>query len=668
MWYSGRAEDDKNEQAELNIAIENEQDSGGDALRINFLLHKAPVQRTHEDIEEIHSLVSELTFLSQLSPDQQYDLCRVIRTEVYEDGEIVFTAGDPADRVYIVAQHGKFYSYSHSLIDVERFRQLRSSRSADSSSISLLRRASSKGKPDYFGCKARSMLHKKKDELMNTVLVLPADAPDADPANWKMIEIYAERGGTVTYQSVVSVEDGELRGQTSNQRHVVGNMRDCRRVERLAFPGFSFCIRLQLRSGKDFVFSVPTEDERWAWSDYVTSFASTHHDMSRALVKTMKRSAVFKPGSSFGKREVSSVHSFSAEIRRRTCTVSSQGESRVFVIERQDFLSLVLERELFSMQERVDILRRTAVFGSKGNQVVFHSAQALVPIICKSGDVICSKGEKVKGLYIVFRGFLTIYDDEDSFSVLDGEAIFEDHKPEGGLEPADWNELAQGKSKAAPSSSLNGHVVVGKLACTDTFGNESMTVDSTNSFTLVASDSAIIFLLPVKLLHEALGRQRSTVGQQRVSQAPSHEDEWIQDSQAAFPIDVADQPSSYSFAEDMHSRSSSPIMPNSPVRHNDLVSQDDSEGKGRKGAPRITLSNAGLFLGATLANPFQTMPPLGHILDESYSNEKPSLRTSAKAMLGIRRDDSETSDASFDLTRSAAERRSRDWAMLGGSR
>ena len=409
------------------------------------LLHsllKQPAQRTEREIIQIRFLLCKHPAFQHLGEKALHTVSRAVTIEQYRAGDIVYRLGEPVERVYFM-ESGRCEQYR---ITPEELKFLE----APVPKNELAPHAADKGRPARRGAlkgdemrssafqvflespappllysvQARSML-----ALSATVLALPCcrvwmlkrGAATLDQANWVSLMLDVDGEGMIRAQDATrvpavgpfSADYGRERclDRLSPPANVVGSIREVWRVEEFSLGAFNYIVRVEFTRGDFLCVSFESGGMRKTWVEHLKSFRDAEDQVTRTLIAKRRSDAAFIAGDLFGAEEMRNPNPIEAQISPRDATVLCKTDAVMFVLRRFDFLCAIEKSPIFSLQERISTLKLACILPPTSTSSLFKAARALQPEQYLLNQVVCRAGMRVEAVYVVFRGFASICED-----------------------------------------------------------------------------------------------------------------------------------------------------------------------------------------------------------------------------------------------------------------
>jgi hypothetical protein len=420
------------------------------------LLHsllKQPAQRTEREIIKIRFLLCKHPAFQHLCVKALHTVSRAVTIEQYRAGDIVYRLGEPVDRVYFM-ESGRCEQYRITPEDLKflqapaRENKLaphaadaaRPACTLESSLRCPARRGALKGDemrssafqvflespapPLLYSVQARSML-----ALSATVLALPCcrvwmlkrGAATLDQANWVSLMLDVDGEGMIRAQDATGVPAvGPLSADYGRERgldwlslpaNVVGSLREVWRVEEFSLGAFNFIVRVEFTRGDFLCVSFESGGMRKTWVEHLKSFRDAEDQVTRTLIAKRRSDSAFIAGDLFGAEEMRKPNPIEAQSSPRDATVLCRTDARMFVLRRFDFLCAIENSPIFSLQERISTLKLACILPPTSTSSLFKAARALQPEQYLLNQVVCRAGMRVEAVYVVFRGFASICED-----------------------------------------------------------------------------------------------------------------------------------------------------------------------------------------------------------------------------------------------------------------
>ena len=276
--------------------------------------------------------------------------------------------------------------------------------------------------PLLYSTRARSMLKLSGLAVpLCRVWMLKRGAATLDEANWVSMLLDVDDEGVIHAQSApgrracgpLSLDYSPDRGADglSPSEEAVGSLREVWRVEQFSLKAFKHTLRVEFTRGDFLCVCFETDDMQTMWAKHLRVFRDAEDQVTRTLIAKRRADSVFIAGDVFGAEEMRKPNPIEAQSSPRDATVICKKDALLFVLQRFDFLCTIEKSPIFSLQERIETLKLACILPTTGARSLFKAARALQPEQYLLNQVVCRAGMRAQTVYVVFRGFASICED-----------------------------------------------------------------------------------------------------------------------------------------------------------------------------------------------------------------------------------------------------------------
>ena len=278
--------------------------------------------------------------------------------------------------------------------------------------------------PLLYSARARSMLHLTGLTANSFARMQRRGAMTLDSENWVDIVLSTDSAGQLFSEPYhhspgpLSVQgEAGLPRRNADRKNTLGMLREVWRVEEIWLAHIGHILRIEFVHGNSVSLNFREEALRRAWVQHLKRFRNAEDHVIRAFIAQRTADSTFVKGEMFGSDEMQNPNQFEAQSGTRRCSILCEQNSRLLVIPRMDFLTVVARSSVFGLQDRIASLKLSGLIDLGDHARLFQTARALMPITSRANEVICRAGMKADAIHIVFRGFVSVCDDNLEINV-----------------------------------------------------------------------------------------------------------------------------------------------------------------------------------------------------------------------------------------------------------
>ena len=430
------------------------------------------LQPQKSDLHILYEEIKDSTYFKKISRSQGTAICHAAIERILDPGTILFRVGDVVTNVYII-KNGALDVFCYEEAEFHDFNREK-------------QKHFDRGQPRHrqtkpavnASCRCKAQAYFRSCPQYEGVLFKPTEL-DMLPESWERAKVSIDEKGIVSWQNV-----GGIANFPPSTPHNIKECTECECVELGYFQGDLFPIRLQFLNGTKMIFAAETKEERQNWLDRFTFFRRNRDDSVRLFLQTVHVSKRMSSGECFGHAELDQL---TTNTSLTTCfhqstVVCADKPVTLLVLSRTLYLQIIRNVEPIAIFQRLKLAQTCELFSSWNRSSLLDIAKAFVLIHTSKHEVLCRKGEPIKGVYIIYHGAVMLCDHAES--------------------------LPKQQQTADPSESHTPPLQCWKtLAYGEFFGLQETLQQTAAGAFLVSNADARVFLLPTKDFHRILHLQ-----------------------------------------------------------------------------------------------------------------------------------------------------------------